>query len=172
MSKKQQGQPVSKIKILIVDNEPRSISTLNDLLHKEYSVSVAKSGREALDLVKKSRPDIVLLDAIMSNMDGFEVARKIYENDLNRDILIIFLSTCSKVDCISKAFDISTVDYITKPIEPRILLYKIVLWSKFIKEAQANKYKQQLIEQYKDTVDSSAIVSKTDIKGIITYCRP
>lgn len=163
---------MSKINILIVDDEPQNIYNLDSLLHEEYNISVAKSANEALNLVGESRPDIILLDAMMSNMDGFEVARRIYENDLNRDILIMFLSICSEVDCISKAFDIGAVDYITKPIEQKTLLYKIALWSKYINEAKANRYKQQLLDQYKDTVDSSAIVSKTDTKGIITYANP
>lgn len=139
------------------------------LLQDDYHLSVATSGSIALSVIEKKRPDIILLDINMPEMDGFEVARKVYENESNKEIPIIFFSADGSVDYIEKGFELGAVDYLVKPIEPKSFILKIALWAKLVKKTIENNNKQLLLDQYKTTVDRSAFVSKTDASGIITY---
>ena len=158
-----------RLNILIVDDEPMNIQIVGELLHKEYDLSIANSGKKALEVVEKKPPDIILLDVIMPEMDGFETASKIYQNQKNKDIPIIFFSADSTIDYMEKGFDTGALDYIAKPIEPKAFALKIALWAKLVKKTKQNKQQQKLLDEYKSTVDRSAIVSKTNKQGIITY---
>jgi PAS domain S-box-containing protein len=158
-----------RLTILIVDDEPVNIQVVSELLSKDYNLSVARSGLEALQTVQRKRPDIILLDVIMPEMDGFETAKKIFEDPKNKDIPIIFFSVDSTFDYVEKGFEVGAVDYIAKPIDPKTFLLKIGLWAKLVRKTKQTKIQQQLLDQYKNTVDRSAIVSKADKNGIITY---
>ena len=160
---------VEKLNILIVDDEPINIHTVVSLLHDNYNLSIAKSGIMALEIIDKNRPDIILLDVNMPQMNGFEVAREVYKNEANKEIPVIFFSVDSSIDYIEKGFDLGAVDYIVKPIEPKSFTLKIALWAKLVRKTKENQEKQLLLDQYKTTVDRSAMVSKTDKTGVIIY---
>lgn len=158
-----------RLRVLIVDDEPINIETVANLLHGSYDISIATSGLMALEIIKRNKPDIILLDVNMPQMNGFEVAKEVYKNELNKDLPIIFFSADSSIDYIEKGFDLGAVDYIVKPIEAKSFLLKIALWAKLVKKTIENKEKQLLLDQYKRTVDKSAMVSKTDASGVIIY---
>ncbi|MBF0422048.1 MAG: diguanylate cyclase [Magnetococcales bacterium] len=109
------NQPHHKHKILVVDDTETNIDVLLELLDPLYEVSVALDGRTALDLVVKERPDIILLDVMMPEMDGWTVCRALKENDATRDIPVVFLTARGQTDDELKGFELGAVDYITKP---------------------------------------------------------
>lgn len=113
-------------RILIVEDAPANIRILDSILRqKGYQISVATSGRKALDLLEKVRPDLILLDIVMPEMDGFETCRRIKESEDWRDIPIIFLTGQSEPDDIVRGFELGAVDYLTKPYHAHELLARV-----------------------------------------------
>ncbi len=105
--------------ILIVDDSLNNLALLERILsRKGYQVTVASSGKLALDSVDLTQPDLILLDIMMPAMDGYEVCIRLKSNDRTRSIPIIFLSALVEVSNKVKAFNAGGVDYITKPFEP------------------------------------------------------
>jgi class 3 adenylate cyclase len=108
--------------ILIVDDTPDNISLLNGLLKDSYRTKIATSGEKALRIaVADSPPDLVLLDVMMPEMDGFEVCRRLKENPQTKDIPVIFLTALSQVEDEKRGLEAGAVDFITKPISPPIV---------------------------------------------------
>ncbi|HBO44523.1 MAG TPA: SpoIIE-like protein with response regulator receiver domain protein [Planctomycetaceae bacterium] len=116
---------MTKSRILIVDDTPANIKILADLLRKDYLLSVATSGRDALGIAREDPPDLVLLDIMMPEMDGYEVCRHLRADALTRDVPVIFITAMSDVDDETKGFSLGAVDYITKPIRPPIVQARV-----------------------------------------------
>ena len=112
--------------ILVVDDTPANLKLLVDLLlANNYKVRPASDGQQALNAVKKRKPDLILLDIMMPNVDGYEVCRRLKENEDTRDIPIIFISALDALEDRIKGFDLGGVDYITKPIESKETLARV-----------------------------------------------
>jgi CheY-like chemotaxis protein/DNA-binding CsgD family transcriptional regulator len=112
--------------VLIVDDVLDNLAVLHDALDESgYTVLVANSGVKALQIAKDTQPDIVLLDAIMPEMDGFQVCVKLKENIDTRDIPIIFMTGLTEAEHVAAAFEAGGTDYVTKPIRPREVLARI-----------------------------------------------
>ena len=102
--------------ILIVDDIPANLKVLGDILKGEgYKVRPVPSGALALQVAEKERPDLILLDIMMPDMDGYEVCRRLKENKFLHDIPVIFISALSETNDVVKALKYGGVDYITKP---------------------------------------------------------
>ena len=102
--------------ILIVDDIPANLKVLGDILKEEgYKVRPVPNGALALQVAEKERPDLILLDIMMPDMDGYEVCRRLKENKLLHDIPVIFISALSETNDVVKALKYGGVDYITKP---------------------------------------------------------
>lgn len=108
---------LSDCTILIVDDTKFNIKVLVDTLDNDYELSVAMDGKSALKFMEQVVPDIVLLDIIMPEMDGFEVFSKMKEDKRLKDIPVVFLSAMTDINSKYKAFEMGAVDYITKPFE-------------------------------------------------------
>jgi sigma-B regulation protein RsbU (phosphoserine phosphatase) len=112
--------------ILVVDDSPVNLQVLVRTLDGTgYRILAATSGKSALDIVQRIRPDLILLDVMMPGMDGFEVCRAIKTNDATRDIVIIFLSALGEVEDKVAGLQLGAVDYITKPIQAEEVLARI-----------------------------------------------
>jgi DNA-binding NarL/FixJ family response regulator len=112
--------------VLIVDNQPDNLALLHDALDDSgYTVLVATGGASALQRVQQARPDIVLLDAVMPEIDGFEVARRLKADPLSELIPIIFMTGLTDTEHVVAAFAAGGVDYVTKPIKPREVLARV-----------------------------------------------
>jgi DNA-binding response OmpR family regulator len=115
-----------KKSILIVDDVPRNIQVLvNILREKDYKISVAPGGRKALEIVDLFLPDLILLDIMMPQPDGFQVCKKLKASHKTKDIPIIFLSAKTETEDIVKGFELGAVDYVTKPFKKAELLARI-----------------------------------------------
>jgi two-component system, sensor histidine kinase and response regulator len=126
--------------ILIVDDIPRNLQVLGNILKNEgYETAVATSGKQALATIDKAKPDLILLDIMMPEMDGYEVCRQIKSHTDYKDIAIIFLTGKSDSDEIVKGFSLGASDYITKPFQKSELMARV---------------KTQLeIKAYRDTIE-------------------
>jgi len=112
--------------VLVVDDVPDNIALLNDALDEAgYTVLVATSGEAALALAARALPDIVLLDAVMPGLDGFEVARRLKADTETAAIPIVFMTGLTETEHVVAAFGAGGTDYVTKPIRPREVLARI-----------------------------------------------
>ncbi|MBF0101029.1 MAG: response regulator [Desulfobacterales bacterium] len=112
-------------KILIVDDVTENIKILIELLKTDYVTFFAKNGKTALEIAKMKKPDLILLDIIMPEMDGYEVCQKLKANELTQDIPVIFISAMNEVGDEAKGLEIGAVDYITKPISQPIVKARV-----------------------------------------------
>jgi DNA-binding response OmpR family regulator/DNA-binding CsgD family transcriptional regulator len=110
--------------VLVVDDSPESLGMLNVALNSQgYTALVALSGQQALSIAEKVSPDVVLLDAVMPEMDGFETCRRLKE--LLPNTPIIFMTGLTDVEDIVKGIEAGGVDYVTKPISPDEVIVRI-----------------------------------------------
>ncbi|MDR1934003.1 MAG: response regulator, partial [Candidatus Accumulibacter sp.] len=113
--------------ILVVDDNLPNLKQINMQLCDNYRVALAKSGAQALQVCLSERPDLILLDVQMPEMDGFQTIEKFKENIALRSIPIIFLTANHDVATEVRALESGAVDFVTKPIEKSILLHRIAL---------------------------------------------
>ena len=112
--------------ILVVDDTPDNLAVMNRLLEGDYRVKVATSGEKALRLAAADAPpDLILLDVMMPDMDGYEVCRRLKSDERTRHTPVIFVTAKSEVDDERTGLELGAVDYITKPISPPIVTARI-----------------------------------------------
>ncbi|MCO5356481.1 response regulator [Acidovorax kalamii] len=115
-----------KCTVLVVDDTPDNLSLMSDLLRTDYKVKLAPSGERALQIVAgESKPDLILLDIMMPDMDGYEVLRRLQFNPDTEDIPVIFLTAMSAAEDESIGLELGAVDYITKPVNPAIVMARV-----------------------------------------------
>jgi two-component system alkaline phosphatase synthesis response regulator PhoP len=114
-----------KKKILIVDDEEDIIDLIKVTLGDEYFYYDATNGKDAIRLAKEKKPDLVLLDIMMPEMDGFEVCRRLRADPDTRDIVIAMVSAKKEDHDILTGVDVGAIAYITKPFNPYELQEKV-----------------------------------------------
>lgn len=116
---------VVKKTILVVDDEPINIMVLSDLLKSKYRVIAAKNGEQGLKRVHDMRPDLILLDVMMPDMDGYQVCQTLKEDPETAAIPVIFVTAMNEEMDERKGLEVGAVDYITKPISPAIVTARV-----------------------------------------------
>ena len=112
--------------VLVVDDSPETLGLLNEALENAgYAVLIALEGKQALTIAENITPDMILLDAIMPNMDGFETCQRLKANKELEKIPVIFMTGLSDTDSVVKGLEAGGVDYLTKPIKPNELLARM-----------------------------------------------
>lgn len=112
--------------ILVVDDSPETVGMLNDTLENAgMTTLVALEGNQAITIARRMMPDIILLDAIMPEMDGFEVCRRLKSDSELRSIPVIFMTGLKDTDNVVKGFEAGGVDYVTKPIVTNELIARM-----------------------------------------------
>jgi two-component system NtrC family sensor kinase len=112
--------------ILLVDDVPQNVQILHQILDSEdYSFAIATSGEETLGLVERQSPDLILLDIMLGDIDGFEVCERIKKNPKTADIPIIFLTAKVSLQDKVRGFKLGAVDYITKPFEDAEVVVRV-----------------------------------------------
>jgi DNA-binding response OmpR family regulator len=114
------------MKILIVDDEPNILMSLDFLMQKEgYEVFVARNGTEALESLAQNQPDLVLLDIMMPDVDGYEICKQIKQNPELENCKVVFISAKSKESDVQKGYEIGADFYITKPFSNKTIVAKV-----------------------------------------------
>jgi phosphoserine phosphatase RsbU/P len=108
---------LSDCRVLIVDDVKANVDVLVQALTGEYKLSVALGGQQAMDAVTRSAPDLVLLDIVMPDIDGYEVCRRLRAAEATRELPIMFLSSLEDVKDKARGFEVGGNDYLTKPFE-------------------------------------------------------
>lgn len=118
--------PLTKQKILIVDDTPANINLLGQSLQNKYEILVATNGRDAIRLAQESPyPDLILLDIMMPGLDGYEVCDRLKKSVVTSKIPVIFVTAMGENENEARGFEVGGVDYITKPISPIIVRARV-----------------------------------------------
>jgi len=137
---------LSNNSVLVVDDTDLHIEILTSTLGNEYKIISASDGRTALEIISDNPPDIVLLDVMMPEMDGYEVCRLLKNNPKTRDIPVIFLTGMVSLQDKTKGFELGAVDYITKPFEIREVKARV-------KTHLTNKLAKKFLENQKNILE-------------------
>ena len=150
--------------VLVVDDSSDVISMLNDVLVDEgLTTLIALNGEQALTITSNFIPDIILLDAVMPGIDGFETARRLLENSKLKDTPIIFMTGLSDTENIVKGFESGCTDYITKPI----------INAELIARMRSHLKKSQLTQSAKNALDTSGKhLIACDSQGGLLWATP
>ena len=120
------ASPASKPTILIVDDTPDNLKLLSGLLKESYRVKVANNGRKALEIAATAPvPDLILLDVVMPEMDGYEVCATLKGMPGTRNIPVIFLTGRTDESDRERGFAMGAVDYIAKPVDPPTVMQRV-----------------------------------------------
>lgn len=157
---------VERACILIVDDTPENLQLLSQIFKDQYRVKIAHNGQKALNICQSATPpDLVLLDVMMPDMDGFEVARQMREHPDSQMIPIIFVTAMTNLDARLKGLELGAVDYVTKPIDPEQLAPRVQNFMRYMqlhKQLQADYDTMLEMERLKEEV---AQMSRHDVKA-------
>lgn len=112
-------------KLLLVDDEPTNLQVLRHILQDEYRLVFARDGHKAISLAMEQKPDLILLDIMMPDLDGLDVCRCLKSEHSTRSIPVIFVTALSDVDDEAVGFEVGGVDYITKPVNAAVVKARV-----------------------------------------------
>jgi len=140
-----------RYKILIVDDIPKNIQLAANILQKEgYQMAFAQNGKSALSQIQSNRFDLILLDVMMPDMDGFAVCEQLRKNSANKDIPLIFLTAKNLSESIVKGFELGAMDYVTKPFHGAELLARVKTHLELFRSKEELK---EVNQQLKNEID-------------------
>ncbi len=126
--------------ILIVDDLPDNIRLLGEILKSDYQILVATNGQDAIALAEEKRPDLILLDIMMPDMNGYEVCERLRDATTTRDIPIIFVTAMNQIENEVVALELGAIDFLTKPVHPVITKLRVK------NQLELKKYRDYLAE--------------------------
>ncbi|WAJ71105.1 HD domain-containing phosphohydrolase [Catenovulum adriaticum] len=165
--------PESKPKILIVDDEPANLRVLKSILQSDYQLTFAKSGEDALKLIDKDKPALILLDIMMPGMSGFDVCKTLKSQVENKSIPIIFVSALSEEMDEATGFEMGAVDYITKPVSPTLVKARVRTHLSLVQADVLKETRLQVIQvlgrasEYKDNETGMHVIRMSHYSKIL-----
>lgn len=155
--------------ILMVDDHPRNLQVLGAILRKhEYSIAVARSGKDALDFTTTLIPDLILLDVMMPEMDGFEVCHRLKAQPETQDIPIIFVTALDTPQDKLRGFQEGGVDYITKPFHQDEVLARVKAHTTIRMQQKELLEKNRLLEEANQTKNRLFSIIAHDLLGPVS----
>jgi DNA-binding NarL/FixJ family response regulator len=156
--------PTHRDTVLVVDDQPESLRLLTDTLESSgITVLVATSGQAAIDLLDHIVPDLVLMDAVMPGMDGFEATVRIKANPASRHVPVIFMTGLTESEHVIEGFEVGGVDYVRKPVNVHELLARVRVHMGHARAVQASTV----------SLDATGrMMLATDIAGQFLWCTP
>ena len=153
---------ISKGIVLLADDSPDSLDMLNEaFINEGYTIFVALDGQQALNIAERISPDIIIMDAIMPNLDGFEACKKLKSNRELRDIPVIFMTGLSNSEDVIKGLEAGGVDYVSKPVNLDELIARI----------QVHLRNSRLTRSARNALDEIGQQSfACDSNGSVTWC--
>ena len=151
-----------RFRILAVDNEPINIRLMTAALKDEYDMITALNGHNAIDLLAKHKPDLILLDVMMPDLSGFEVCKIIKADERFADIPVIFLTGLNTQEGQLEGLELGGIDYLTKPINFALLRIRV-------RNHIALKEQRDLLARQKADLEA-ALARVKQLEGIIPIC--
>ena len=148
-------------RILIVDDTPTNIRVLVPILmeHGKFQINISNNGRDALKLLEKVKPDLILLDIMMPELDGFETCKIIKDDETLKDIPIIFLTAKNETEDLAKGFALGAADFVSKPFNSVELMARVKTHIELkqkrdlLKNTLENMVKQRTEQLEKETIE-------------------
>lgn len=159
--------------ILVVDDEPTNLRVLNQILNDSYKLIFAKSGQEALRLIEKEAPSLILLDVMMPGMTGYEVCERLKQNSQFKSIPIIFITALNDPEDEAKGLTLGAVDYISKPVSPAVVKARVKTHLSLVDADELRSTRLQVIQrlgrasEYKDNETGMHIMRMSHYSKII-----
>jgi len=180
----------SKKVVLLVDDTPANIQVVHNILKDSYTIRIATNGIKALDLAKAfPQPDLILLDVMMPDLDGYEVCSRLKSDPNTREIPIIFLTGKTEPEDETKGFELGAVDYIHKPFSPAVVQARVETHLTLREAREQLAEEKRKVDSLLDNILPPAAVAEikktgsvtprrfenvavlfTDLVGFTTYC--
>ena len=155
--------PPTPATILIVEDNPKNVQVLGTILmDAKYRVAVAQQGTLVFKLLPKVKPDLILLDIMMPEMDGYEVCRRLKADPESRHYPVIFLTAKTETDDIVKGFEVGGADFITKPFRAKELLARVQTHVALTRLQQSLQRKNEELEE--------AMAKIKTLSGLLPIC--
>ena len=159
----------TRAKILVIDDTKTNIEVLEGILSNYYDVFVALNGKKGLALAEKVKPDLILLDVMMPEMDGYETLRQMNEKKLVENTPVIFLTAKADSKSEQQGLDLGAVDYITKPFHPNLVQLRIKNQLEF---KHQRDHLQELVEEKTLDLRKTLKVMLTSLGALAEYRDP
>jgi two-component system sensor histidine kinase/response regulator len=157
---------IEKASILVVDDSPDNLTLLANIFMESFRVKLAHNGAKAIQIAQSDNPpDLILLDIMMPEMDGFEVARQLRGHPTSENIPIIFVTAMTDDATRIKGLELGAVDFVTKPVDPDALRMRVSNFMRYVelrRQMQADYDAMLAMAKLKDDVD---LVTRHDMKG-------
>ena len=142
----------AKPTVLIVDDTAQSVHFLDELLCEKYRVLAATNGTDAIELAMRKRPDLILLDVLMPDMDGYEVCRRLKAEPQLQEIPVIFVTVKAESKAQAVGLEVGAVDYITKPFDATIVRLRVSIHLEMKRRRDAIKQAQQALRTSEEKI--------------------
>lgn len=153
-------------KILLVDDNPINIRIAAKILRSNnYNISFSQSGKEALEKTQKAPFDLILLDVMMPDMDGYEVCQRLKEDPVTEKIPVIFLTAKTEPESIVKGFEVGGADYVTKPFHGQELLSRVATHLRLKQSLEQLNQTNLLLAESNETKDKMFSIISHDLLG-------
>ena len=163
-------QGLDRQRVLLVDDSPSAIKVFEVILREECDVSIATSGMEALQLVRTLKPDLILLDVMMPEMDGYEVCERLKQDEGTRHIPVVFLTAQETEDDAAQGLEAGAIDYIIKSYDPTLAKARI---RNYLKRSRVEAVNRQLNKQNQMILAAAGEgIYGLDGHGRITFINP
>ena len=158
--------------ILLVDDAPANIQVAREILKDTYKTRIATSGAKALQLVKAvPLPDLILLDVMMPDMDGYEVCTRLKADPATRDIPVILLTAKTEAEDETKGFEVGAVDYIHKPFSPPVVMARVRTHLNLREAREQLARQKQMVDQVLDNMLPGTAVTEIKATGKVAPQR-
>lgn len=158
-----------RFKILVVDDEQSNIKTVTAALKDDYDILAALNGYDAISQLKEHQPDLILLDVMMPDMDGFEVCKTIKSDEAFSNTPIIFLTALDTYAGEFQGLDQGATDYLAKPIDYSLLKLRVRNHIALKEQNELVKEQRDLLSRQKEELED-ALARVKQLEGIIPIC--
>lgn len=158
-----------RARILIVDDEIANIHVLMAALKADYEIDTACCGEEAISKVKKRMPDLILLDVMMPDMNGFEVCAILKADEAFAHIPVIFQTAMETVEGEMKGLEAGGIDYLTKPVNIKLVRLRVLNHIELLRRSDIIRKQRDLLVRQKEELEATLARVKR-LEGIIPIC--
>ena len=173
--------PDQRPRLLLVDDEPTNLQVLRHILQADYRLLFATDGERALQVAREQRPDLVLLDIMMPNMDGYAVCCALKADAATASIPVIFITALNDSQDETAGFDVGGVDYLTKPVSPPVVRARVRTHLSLVRMDELRETRLQIVQrlgraaEYKDNETGLHVIRMShfsQLRALAAGCSP
>ena len=173
--------PDQRPRLLLVDDEPTNLQVLRHVLQADYRLLFATDGERALQVAREQRPDLVLLDIMMPNMDGYAVCCALKADAATASIPVIFITALDDSQDETAGFDVGGVDYLTKPVSPPVVRARVRTHLSLVRMDELRETRLQIVQrlgraaEYKDNETGMHVIRMSHFSQLLALaagCSP